>query len=264
MRTLIVAGWIIALTIARGHAQSLPSCGQQRDGECCWELDTIVCSWPRVPARTGDAQCPGDFNGDGTVSINELITAVNSSLLGCPTPGPRFTDNGDGTITDTQTRLMWEKKDQSGGIHDWGNVYTWCANVSPMDGACDNGPDAMDGTIVTTFLAALNGGGGFAGHTDWRIPSADELESIRNLDDANPATYSAFNTGCAASCTVTMCSCTAFASSSASASGLYWSSTTSQHTPDGVGGWVVNFDFGDLVTFTKTSGLYARAVRNAP
>jgi hypothetical protein len=26
-----------------------------------------------------------------------------------PTPDPRFHDNGDGTITDNQTGLMWEK-----------------------------------------------------------------------------------------------------------------------------------------------------------
>jgi hypothetical protein len=38
------------------------------------------------------AQCLGDFNGDGVVMINEIITAVNNSLNGCegigPTPTP--------------------------------------------------------------------------------------------------------------------------------------------------------------------------------
>jgi hypothetical protein len=53
------------------------------------------------------AQCQGDFNRDGAVAINEIMTSVNNSLTGCPSPGARFVDNGDGTITDGQTGLMW-------------------------------------------------------------------------------------------------------------------------------------------------------------
>lgn len=74
------------------------------------------------------------------------------------------TDNGDGTITDNKTGLMWEKKDQSGGIHDWNNTYSWC-------GASCGSTNIMDGAITTTFLAGLNAGAGFAGHTDRRIPN---------------------------------------------------------------------------------------------
>jgi len=77
-----------------------------------------------------------------------------------------YTNNGDGTITDDNTGLMWEKKDDSGGIHDKDNTYTWCVDANPPDGVCDNGTNEMDGTIVTTFLPTLNAG--FAGYTDWR------------------------------------------------------------------------------------------------
>src|SRR5215813_15381269 len=136
-----------------------------------------VCQPP--PLKTGQTMAYG------TGSDGDLQKGASQS----------FTDNGDGTITDNTTGLMWEKKDQSGGIHDWGNTYTWCVDVSPVDSLCDNGTNEMDGTIVTSFLATLNGGSGFAGHTDWRIPNANELESIRNLENANPATYSAFNAG---------------------------------------------------------------------
>ncbi len=38
--------------------------------------------------RAASANCAGDVNGDGTVSIDELITAVNSSLSGCDTSAP--------------------------------------------------------------------------------------------------------------------------------------------------------------------------------
>src|SRR5437870_9536123 len=72
-----------------------------------------------------------------------------------------FTDNGDGTITDNTTGLMWEKKSDDGSIHDWNDRYSWGMNSPPY---------MMNGTMVTTFLATLNASVGFAGHTDWRIP----------------------------------------------------------------------------------------------
>ena len=61
-------------------------------------------------------------------------------------------DNGDGTITDTKTGLMWEKLSDDGSIHDKDTAYTW-ANAFAVK------------------VATLNGGGGFAGHTDWRVPN---------------------------------------------------------------------------------------------
>ncbi len=36
-----------------------------------------------------------------------------------------YTDNGNGTITDNITGLMWERKDDSGGLHDKDNFYAW-------------------------------------------------------------------------------------------------------------------------------------------
>ena len=44
-------------------------------------------------------QCPGDLNGDGSVTVNEIITAVNALLNGCavfPCPGDL---NGDDLVT---------------------------------------------------------------------------------------------------------------------------------------------------------------------
>src|SRR5205809_7774747 len=36
-----------------------------------------------------------------------------------------YTDNGDGTITDNNTCLMWEKKSDNPGIHNVALIYTW-------------------------------------------------------------------------------------------------------------------------------------------
>jgi len=174
----------------------------------------------------------GQIIAYGTGSDGDLRKGANRS----------FTDNGDGTITDTTTGLMWEKKSDDDSIHDKDNTYTWGMALSPY---------TMNGTIVTTFLAALNGGGGFAGHTDWRIPNLNELESIRSLQNVNPAAYFAFNTGCVASCPVTSCSCTK--------SSNYWSSTTYQNSP--AGAWFVHFVDGYLFVSTKSATHYVRAVR---
>jgi hypothetical protein len=55
-----------------------------------------------LTASGAAAQCCGDCNGDGEVTINELITAVNNALQGCaaPTPAQCCGDcNGDGQVT---------------------------------------------------------------------------------------------------------------------------------------------------------------------
>jgi hypothetical protein len=42
------------------------------------------------PAPVTPASCCGDCNGNGEVTINELVTAVNSALTACPAAGARL------------------------------------------------------------------------------------------------------------------------------------------------------------------------------
>jgi hypothetical protein len=183
----------------------LNECAAERDQ--CVNTDLPACRaelaqcLPARPLKTGQT------TSYGTGSDGAVQAGVSRS----------YTDNGDGTITDNKTGLMWEKKDQAGGIHDWSNYYTW-------SGASYGSTNIMDGTITTAFLATLNAGGGFAGHTDWRIPNQNELLSLVNYENVSPSVDAAFNTSCAASCTVLTCSCTQ--------SSLYWSSTTYRNGPD--------------------------------
>ena len=159
-----------------------------------------------------------------------------------------YADNGDGTITDTKTGLMWEKKSDDGSIHDKDDMYTLGSTIPPY---------SLDGTAVTTFLAALNSGGGFAGHTDWRLPNLTELESIRNLQNLSPAVSAAFNTNCGASssgnpgCTVTTCSC--------NVPDVYWSSSSYAGPPELA--WEVNFGDGTTDSDFKDNDYFVRAVR---
>src|SRR5262249_14254584 len=124
------------------------------------------------------------------------------------------------------------------------DTYTWGMISSPY---------TMNGTMVTTFLAALNSGGGFAGYTDWRIPNVNELQSIVNYQNTTPGVGSAFNTGCARGCTLTTCSGTQ--------SSFYWSSTTYWEGAPGTNAWKVSFGDGTVSFDYKSSSRSVRAVR---
>jgi Protein of unknown function (DUF1566) len=183
----------------------------------------------------------------GTVGMNNWIVA--RAVRGGSGWGiPHLVDNNDGTITDTNTGLVWEKKDDSGGIHDKDNTYTWSSSAV-----------AADGSVFNTFLGTLNQTN-FAGHHDWRLPTVSELVSILDFGMDTPAVDPLFNTICTSGCTVTTCSCTAL--------GTYWSSTTTAYDPSFA--WDVPFTsynyngrrFASLLSNDpKFNGNYARAVR---
>lgn len=167
----------------------------------------------------------------------------------------RFTDNGDGTISDALTGRMWEKKGDFDGVpvvctsavvcpdpHDADNEYTY---------SFDN-PTGPPGTVFTVMLAQLNAGGGFAGHTDWRLPTLEELQALVDYADASsPTVQSVFDTACSPSCTAIACSCTA--------PGRTW---TNDLLPSIVGNaWTVEFGDGSVINDTRDTDYNARAVR---
>jgi hypothetical protein len=161
-----------------------------------------------------------------------------------------YTDNGDGTITDNCTGLMWEKKDDSGGLHDKDNTYTW-------SGASYGTTNIMDGTIQDYIdeLNDVSGGGAncFAGYCDWYVPNRNQLATLVDNEVSIPAINAAFNQ-CPAACsdvTDPACSCTS--------SSNYWSATT--YAPDPSGAWIVNFNFGFAFNGYKNLDVHVRAVR---
>jgi hypothetical protein len=150
-----------------------------------------------------------------------------------------YRDNGDGTITDTRTGLMWEKKSDDGGLHDKDNIYWWSGN-------------GVEET-VWDWVADVNaeGGTGFAGYNDWRVPNVKELLSIINFEHQPLAVSAAFDTNCVAGATVLTGSCTFMS--------LYWSSTTSAASTGLAFG--VSFNHGDASPYFKSNTSRVRAVR---
>jgi hypothetical protein len=194
-------------------------------------FDTSACTGPCLagsqppPLRTGQTTCY-DTSGApipcaGSGQDGELQYGATRS----------FIDNGDGTLTDNTTGLMWEKLADDGSIHDWDTDYFWA-----------------DASAVK--IAALNAAT-FAGHSDWRLPNVNELQTLVNYGASYPSVYSVANTACAPGCTVTTCSCTQ--------AGAYWASTTSLR--DLSYAWFVNYVVGWVDTGDKSLQAYVRAVR---
>lgn len=78
---------------------------------------------------------------------------------GAAWPSPRFTDNGNGTITDNLTGLMWAQDANLDGAKSW--------------------------IEAITFVNALN----LDGYGDWRLANVIELESLVNAQESSPAAW---------------------------------------------------------------------------
>jgi hypothetical protein len=153
------------------------------------------------PAETGYPKLFGVNFADGRIKGYDLIMPdgiTEKTFFVQLVRGPigyginGFTDNGDGTVTDTSTDLMWSKVDSGIGM-TWQDALTW-----------------VQARNTANYL----------GHNDWRLPNAKELNSLvdyANAPDFNgrPAIDTAFFT------------CTPITNENGDADfPYYWSSTT--------------------------------------
>ena len=186
---------------------------------------------------------PGLLYAKDTKDSDQLNILIDALVVCPPNSATRFVDNGDGTVCDHQTGLMWEMKDASDGAadltnpRDMDNNYSWSISGG-----------LPDGTAYTDFLARLNGTTAntgpseqLGGHRDWRLPTSAELQTI--LD-----------------CSFSPCIDPTFGPTAAA---NYWSSTSfaSSQGNASVAAWNANVDFGDVILFSKDNGLRVRAVR---
>lgn len=229
-------------------------------------------AWAKLEASAVDrgATCPTTADE----ALIENLADVHAHRINHEVSGrTRFVDNGDGTISDRRTGLMWEKKNNSAALdqffsnpHGAAPYYYWAA---PCDGppgcqldpaaaaTCTTGAEGaplacgmcssgceVDSNIAGAYTAwtfvNLVNAAAFGGHSDWRIPTFDELRTLLDLSQSGTAVNPAFNTpACATNCTDETdeaCSCTF--------SRYLTASVTPTSTPAYTRVWTINFDSG--------------------
>jgi Protein of unknown function (DUF1566) len=196
-------------------------------------------SEPKLGSEPAPAASP-DANASGEASPPPADGAMGRS----PSADARFRDDGDGTITDLRTGLVWEKKCRyCPGLHDVESSFYWSG-----DGHSETIWDWLDDVNDEN-------GKGLAGHRDWRIPNVKELMTIVEYDHGEPAVDGAFaREACDDGCDDARepaCSCTAPTD--------HWTSTTFADFPAHAD--VVGFDVGLVNDQAKTLAFPVRAVR---
>ena len=107
--------------------------------------------------RTGQIKCWQSADPWGYISC--AGTGQDGDVrAGIPIPDPHFTDNGDGTMTDNATGLVWLQDIDCMSDRTWGEGLADVALLA--DGQCGLSDGSMAG--------------------DWRMPNAVELESLYN------------------------------------------------------------------------------------
>jgi hypothetical protein len=92
-------------------------------------------------------------------ALEDVASALtNFGATPCRERPDRFVDNGDGTVTDTCTGLMWQQLTADGN----------------GDGDLLRSEDRMTFPQADAYVQSLN----LAGHTDWRLPTAREFEAL--------------------------------------------------------------------------------------
>ena len=198
-------------------------------------LAIVLLAWallPVTPARAGlpatgqtTPNTADKNNGVGLDAVPDDGTLQRGATL-------HYKLLNNGTIKDLNTGLIWEMKCSGAGcapLHDVSNLYRWSG----------------DGTQETIWdwLEDVNaeGGTGYAGRDDWRIPNVRELQSIVDYGVFFPPIDPIFGP---------------------TAVSLYWSSTTGAVSPSDA--WFVIFGLGSVNADGKSNTLSVRAVRGGP
>jgi hypothetical protein len=147
-----------------------PAVFTMSNAEYWWTGDTMAGDASRVwVANAG--------GGTGPHPKNETISAGGSKRyhvrcvrggISSTRPKPVFRDNGDGTISDLDTGLIWQQAEVSAAI-SWEAALNYAENLS------------------------------LAGYGDWRLPNIKELQSLNDETITNPSIDRNYFAGAAAS-----------------------------------------------------------------
>lgn len=100
-------------------------------------------------------------------TVGHALAQECNYTIAATTPDSRYTDHGDGTVSDNSTGLMWQQcsEGRSGARCLSGSLqlFTWQAALQQAEAST------------------------FAGYSDWRLPNVKELASLVELRCIGPA-----------------------------------------------------------------------------
>jgi len=189
-------------------------------------------------ADTGQTSCSSTGTGDGAMAAcPQTVTGQDGDHVNKPTmrsftgPTQHATFTNDYTTKDNVTGLVWRScsEGQSGSDCATGSALTYTLSPDTASPQC-------------TTLNSANSGAGYAGRTNWRLPTIEELSTLVNLSNGVLAIDSV--------------------NFPATAASAYWSSSTHVITPTTA--WRVNFIDGIVGNVNKTTAYGVRCVSNGP
>ena len=107
---------------------------------------------------TTSAWCANFVQGKGYDNYKNVSSIYVRAVRGEQSQSA-YVDNGDGTVTDTSTSLMWQK---ATSYTYWEQALSYCENLS------------------------------LAGYNDWRLPTIKELQSLVDYSRVHPAINTTF------------------------------------------------------------------------
>lgn len=118
---------------------------------------------------TGQTDCYDNKNKIACSGSGEIFPGQDAQYT---SNTPSFTDNGNGTVTDNVTGLMWQQSPDANGDGD------------------------IDINDKLTYYEAVAGASvlSLGGYSDWRLPSIKELYSLINFNGTDPSGYEGSDT----------------------------------------------------------------------
>jgi hypothetical protein len=143
---------------AAAIAMALANCGPVSDA-------------PAPVPQTGQTQC---WDTAGALIPCAGTGQDGDIQAGVPFPSPRFTDQGNGTVRDNLTGLIWLKQDNCFVLR-----MTWAQALQAANALASGSCGLSDGSVAG----------------DWRLPNVRELYSLINFGFHDPALSDGAGTG---------------------------------------------------------------------
>jgi hypothetical protein len=246
MRALILLLSLLALpTLAAGlNDTGIGFCGTDNSNTAnCATVSADGGTHPRQDARYGRdaAAAAGRLTKIGGGEAGFDFTALNAS--GQPTT-PSSGATPHPCVRDNVTGLVWEVKTADRGLRDWNWTYTWydsVHNYGGSPGTANGGSCQTAGRCDSEKYVADLKAVALCGFNDWRMPTAQELESLLHRGRTMPAIDPTY-----------------FPNTPSSA---FW--TGSPQANSWSTAWGVNFDYSYVASAYRSNGYPLRLVSNS-